>query len=277
MGERLRVGAVQLHSPLSPAECAVQCGEWIAAARKAALDLLVLPESASSRTDDPAETPVAEPLDGPFVQSLIAALDGSGLTVIAGITESAGDRPFNTVVVVDATGIRAVYRKLHLYDAAGMRESDAIRPGEHAPPVIDVGGFGVGVMTCYDIRFPETARALALQGADVLAVPTSWVRGPLKEAHWSTFCAARALESTCFVIGAGQTGGTRIGCSMIVAPDGTTMASAGVEQTLLVTEFDRARVDAARTAFPLLAQRRFELDLVPRPPELVTGVRRHDG
>lgn len=265
MSSSLLIGAAQLHSAHESSECAQQCLAVVAEAKAAGVDVLVLPESASSRTDAPDATPQAQPIDGPFVSSIIQALHGSTMTVIAGITEQTADRPFNTVVALDASGVRGVYRKLHLYDAAGIRESDTVRPGSEAPPVFIVNGFGIGIMTCYDIRFPETSRVLALRGADIIAVPTSWVRGPLKESHWLTFTSARALESTSYIVGAGQTGGSRIGRSVIVSPDGVAVAAAGAESTLLLARAYRDRITNARTVFPLLEQRRFDVVQSPLP------------
>lgn len=264
MRESLNIGVAQLHSAFDGFVCAEQCVAFIAEAIAAGVDLLVLPESASSRTDDPGQSPLAESLDGHFVTRLVAALQGSALTVVAGMTESSADLPYNTVVVIDAGGVRERYRKLHLYDAAGSKESETVRAGDVAPPIFEVMGFRVGLMTCYDIRFPETARVLAYQGADILAVPTSWVSGPLKELHWTTFCTARALESTSYVAASGQTGGTRIGRSTIIDPNGVAVAAAGSEPILLTATLTRACIDAARARFPLLDQRRFEIDPMPR-------------
>lgn len=272
MPSSLLIGAAQLHSPYEPAECAAQCIAIIAEAEAEGVDLLILPESASSRTDAPGTAPQAQQLDGPFVRALLHALQDSTMTVIAGMTEESEARPFNTVVALDSSGVRSIYRKLHLYDAAGMRESDTVRPGDKAPPVIDVKGFGVGIMTCYDIRFPEISRVLALRGADIIAVPTSWVHGPLKESHWLTFTAARALESTSYVVGAAQTGGSRIGRTVIVSPDGVAIAAAGSESTLLLGRVYRDRITSARTAFPLLEQRRFEVSQDPLPAPTGIGV-----
>ncbi len=108
------------------------------------------------------------------------------------------------LVALRAGHIVARYAKLHLYDAFSMQESQSIDAGTVIAPVLDVEGVKVGLMTCYDLRFPDMALALALQGADVLALPTGWVRGPLKEQQWSTLLAARALDTTSYMIAAGS-------------------------------------------------------------------------
>ncbi|MEK8171118.1 nitrilase-related carbon-nitrogen hydrolase [Streptomyces sp. M19] len=116
------------------------------------------------------------------------------------------------------------YRKIHLYDAFGDRESANVRPADEPPVVIEVAGTRVGLMTCYDVRFPELARLLVDAGAEVLALPAAWVRGPAKERHWELMVAARALENTCWVAASGECGPRNIGNSMVVDPLGTVVA-----------------------------------------------------
>ena len=106
------------------------------------------------------------------------------------------DRPYNTLVVVDRDGLRASYRKIHLYDSFGYKESDRLLAGPVEPVLVDVGGFRVGLMTCYDLRFPELARELVSRGAELLVVPSAWVAGPAKVDHWRTLATARAIENT---------------------------------------------------------------------------------
>ncbi|WIB36991.1 nitrilase-related carbon-nitrogen hydrolase [Curtobacterium sp. MCJR17_043] len=100
------------------------------------------------------------------------------------------------------------YRKVHLYDAFGSRESDRIEAGDPAQlPVVEVDGVRVGLETCYDLRFPEVTRRLAATdtgAADVVVLPAEWVRGPGKEHHWRTLLTARAVENTVWVLGVGQ-------------------------------------------------------------------------
>ena len=90
-----------------------------------------------------------------------------------------------------------------------MRESDNVTAGRRPTRLFDVNGFTVGLMTCYDVRFPEMARLLAVRGADVLVLPAAWVKGPLKEHHWRTLVTARALENTVYVVASGECGPTQ--------------------------------------------------------------------
>lgn len=262
----LIVGCAQMASVLDPMQNLERCVSVAQEASRRGVQLLIFPESASSRSDDPHVPPLGEPLDGGFVADLASAVSDLAMTVIVGVTESgSADLPHNTLVALRGGRIISVYRKMHLYDAAGLRESDAISSGDGPVVTFEVDGFRVGMMTCYDIRFPEIARLLASDGADVLAVPTSWVRGPMKELHWTTFCQARAIENTVYVAGAAQTGGMRIGRSMIVAPDGIAEASAGTDTGLVVSRISRDRLHRVREAFPVLRQRRFSIVGTPHP------------
>ncbi len=167
-------------------------------------DLVVFPEAFARDFGEAGSdvSPYAEPVDGPFATEVGRVAADRGATVVAGMFETSADpeRPFNTLVVRGAA--EASYRKIHLYDSFGYRESDRLTAGPTEPVVVDVGGFAVGLMTCYDLRFPELARALVDRGAEVLVVPAAWVAGPRKVDHWRTLVRARAVENTVFVVAA---------------------------------------------------------------------------
>jgi predicted amidohydrolase len=225
--------------------------------------VVVLPEYSSSFSDPlgPELLAAGEPLDGPFVQGLGAIARELDVFVIAGMVESVADdrRVANTLVAVDPSGgLVAHYRKLHLYDAFGQTESDWIAAGEiGAPETFAVGDLVVGLQTCYDLRFPEVTRWLVDAGADVVAAPAEWVRGPLKEAHWRTLVTARALENTIYLVAADQTPPIGVGNSMVVDPMGVEIATLGEAEDVAVAWLSRERIDAARAKNPALALRRF--------------------
>jgi predicted amidohydrolase len=133
------------------------------------------------------------------------------------------------------------------------------------PPLVDVRGFAVGLMTCYDVRFPELARLLATAGAEVLVLPAAWVRGPLKEHHWRTLVTARALDNTVYVVASGECGPRNVGQSLVVDPLGVPVAQAGEEPTMITALVTRERLTAARDQLPVLQNRRFTVDATPRP------------
>lgn len=201
-----------------------------------------------------------------FVQRLSFIAAGHGIAVVAGGYEPNGDAsPFNTVVVVDAKGaIVTTYRKIHLYDAYKFKESERITAGPADQRVtFELGGLTFGVMTCYDIRFPELARDLALEGADVLLIGAAWYKGEHKVEHWRTLLKARAVENTVWVAAAGTAGERTVGYSAILDPLGQAAEYLEDEPEGLVTgEVSRQRVDEVREFLPVLANRRIG---VPAP------------
>lgn len=205
----------------------------------------------------------AEPLDGPFTTALRELAVATGTAVVAGMIErlDGRDRVSNTLVAVAADGATlGIYRKLHLYDAFGHRESDQFEPGPHAPPLtFDLGGLRVGAMTCYDLRFPEMARTLVDAGAQAIVVPAAWMAGPAKETHWETLLRARAIENTSYVLGAGQTGARCSAQSMIVDPMGVVVAGAGESPGVAAADLTLERLEAVRAKLPSLAHRRFRV------------------
>lgn len=242
-----------------------QCLSLIDRAIAGGAELLILPESiiAADMNDPGITVRTAQPLDGPFVNGLVKALAGTNLSLICCIATPAQPvLTHNCQIVINATGVVACYRKLHLYDAFNMKESRDYVPGTELPPIVQIGDVRVGLMTCYDVRFPEVARSLVVRGADVLSVPAAWVRGPGKEWHWEVMVTARALENTCYVAAVGECGPRNIGCSMLVDPMGVAVVRAGSEPDLLFANVDNERIRATRAVLPVLANRRF------RDPEL---------
>lgn len=233
----------------------------LAAGRGASL--VVFPEYSSFFEPElgSASIAAAESLDGEFVTGIGAIARELGIHLVAGVLET-GDarRVRNTVVAVSPAGERiAEYRKLHLYDAFGQRESDRVLAGEiEAPRLFEWDGFTVGLQTCYDIRFPEVTRRLVDAGADLVLVPAEWVRGPLKEHHWRTLVTARAIENTIYVAAADHAPPVGAGNSMIVDPMGVELVTIGEEAGVVaVAEVSPARIASVRERNPALAVRRF--------------------
>jgi deaminated glutathione amidase len=250
----LRVALVQQAADLDPAVNRGRLAELV----PEDTELVVLPE-AYARDFGEAGSDVsafAEPVDGPFATEVARVADARGTTVVAGMFEPGKDpdRPFNTLVVRGAT--EAAYRKIHLYDSFGYRESDRLTAGDVEPLVVEIGGFAVGLMTCYDLRFPELARALVDRGAEVLVVPAAWVAGPRKVEHWRTLVRARAIENTVFVAAVGQPGPRYSGHSLVVDPLGDVVAEGGEGPEVLAATLHRDVLAEARRTNPSLANRR---------------------
>ncbi|WP_033287909.1 carbon-nitrogen hydrolase family protein [Amycolatopsis jejuensis] len=250
-----------------PANLAV-ITELAATAAGRGAQVLVLPEYAmfTVPTMDHRFADSAEDLDGPFVTTLRELAKEHELAVVAGMSEAlpGTGRISNTLVAIGPDGtIAARYRKIHLYDAFGFRESDVVQPGEITPPETFVAdGLVFGLQTCYDLRFPETTRRLADAGADVVLLPAEWVPGPLKEYHWSTLVKARAIENTLYVAAADQAAPTGSGASLVVDPMGVVVASLGEQTGVAVAEVNAERIAEVRAKNPALALRRFTV--VPR-------------
>jgi predicted amidohydrolase len=255
-------------------------------AREAAAgaDLVVLPEYVGYRGADVGFRASARSIPGPTTDPFAAVAREHGCWVLAGShAEASGDpdRPYNTAVLIDPRGvIAATYRKLHLFDVAvddgpADRESARVSAGDRAV-VVDVDGVGLGLSICYDLRFPELYRALALAGAEVLAVPAVFTERTGRD-HWEVLLRARAIENGAWVVAAGGCGRGGAGAipawghSMIVDPWGRVVAEAGMEEAIVRADLNTAAAAAARRQIPALANRR--LDALPpsRAVDVIAG------
>jgi len=250
----MQVTLVQEASTLDPAENRGRLAELTPEGS----DLVVFPEAFARDFGEPGSdlSDAAEPLDGPFATAVGTVANQRSTTILAGMFERGEDptRPVNTLVLRGAA--HSDYRKIHLYDSFGYRESDRVTAGPLTPVTADVAGMRVGLMTCYDLRFPELARALVADGAQVLVVPAAWVAGPRKVDHWTTLARARAIENTAYVVAVGQPGPRYTGHSIVVDPLGEVLAEAGDKPETLTVSLDPEVVDAARRTNPSLANRR---------------------
>lgn len=227
--------------------------------------LIVFPEYASffEPVLGPTWLAAAQPLDGTFVTALADLAADLGVYLVAGMVETTSDsaRFSNTLIAVGPDKqLVATYRKLHLYDAFGERESDWVLAGPiEAPQTFQVGDLRVGMQTCYDIRFPEVTRRLVDAGADLVIVPAEWVRGPLKEHHWRTLLTARALENTVYVAAADHAPPVGVGNSMVLDPMGVELVTIGETTDVAVAWLSAERLRAVRALNPALHVRRFRV------------------
>ena len=261
----MRVALCQL--PISP-DPAVNLGrvrEALTDAGRRGADLAVFPEATQARFGTDLRA-IAEPLDGAFGSGLAGAARDTGVALVAGVFEPAPDgRVYNTAVAYDGAGtLVAAYRKIHLFDSLGEHESAMVAPGSQ-PVVTDLAGLRVGVMTCYDIRFPELGRALAARGAELIVVPAAWAAGLFKEEHWVTLVRARAIENTVWVAAACQVpdpsapptrAPTGVGRSLLVDPMGAVRADLGPFAGVTVADLDTTLIKQVRTILPSLEHRR---------------------
>lgn len=260
---RIAIAVAQFYPSLDPKFNLESLRELSITAVARGARLIVFPEYSSYFAPELGQDFVdaAQPLDGEFVAGVRALAIELKIWIVAGLVERIDEpnRFSNTLVAISPSGdIVATYRKLHLYDAFGEKESRWVRPGDIEPPqIFDVEGFRVGLQTCYDLRFPEVTRRLVDAGATLVLVPSEWVRGPLKEAHWRTLITARALENTIYVAAADQTPPIGVGNSMIVDPMGVEIATLGEVRDVAVATISIDRIASVRTLNPALALRRF--------------------
>lgn len=252
----MRVTVAQLPSLADKAEILGRISDVVETTET---DLVVFPEGVMHDFRPRVDlTAVAESLDGPFVARLQEVATRCGRAIVAGVWEAAGEqRVHNTVVIIDRRGtLIGAYRKIHLFDSFGFSESGRVVPGRIDPCVIDLEGVRLGIMTCYDLRFPELARALSAQGSQAFIVPAGWVAGEHKVDHWRTLLRARAIENTVFVAAAGLSEPWYTGHSTVIDPMGLVVAELDVEPGLATAEISPERVIEVRAMLPSISHRR---------------------
>ena len=204
---------------------------------------------------------VAESVDGNFILKLCSAARSYNIEVVGTIYEkskaSSDKRVYDTAVLINSKGnIISRYRKVHLYDALGFKESLKLMAGNsiELPSVTSAGT--IGLMICYDIRFPEISRILAVQGAEILVAPSAWVQGVMKEEHWVTLLKARSIENGLYMVAPDQVGHIFSGRSMVIDPFGSVILDMGNREGMEVVDIDISRVRSIRKSLPLLKNRR---------------------
>ena len=264
----MRVAAVQLNSNASTAENTAVADRLVRAAAADGASLILLPEKWTAMGSDDELRAAAEPIDGRTVVWAQALARELSVDLIAGsfVERLPGQEKLcNTSVHVDPGGeVKAVYRKIHMFDVEvdgrSYRESDLEQAGEEIVLSETAQGMEVGMSVCYDLRFPELYRILAVRGARTLVVPAAFTLATTRD-HWEILLRARAVENQAFVIAANQIGehpgGNRSGGrSMIVDPWGVVLAQATDSPCHIVADLDLERQREIRGSLPSLANRR---------------------
>ena len=264
-----RAAAIQLNSTDDAERNRATAERLVREAAVRGAKLVVLPEKWNRLCEPDRMAAGAEPLDGPSTAWAGDLARKLAIDLVAGsIVEDAGDARHNTSVHVDPAGdVRAVYRKLHLFDVevAGnvYRESEHETPGDEVVVSELADGARLGMSVCYDLRFPELYRAHGARGARVLSVPSAFTLATTRD-HWEVLLRARAVENQAFIVAANQVGEhppglSSGGRSMIVDPWGVVLAQAPDDETLIVADLDYARQDEVRRRLPALEHRRSDL------------------
>jgi predicted amidohydrolase len=277
----VRAAVVQLNSTEDKERNLSAADSLARAAASDGAELVVLPEKFNVLGTADHLRAGAEPLDGPTLRWASGLASELGIWLVAGsIVErvEGGEKLRNTCALVDPGGsIAAVYRKIHMFDVdvggTSYRESDSESPGDEIV-LADAGELPLGLAICYDLRFPELFRILAVRGALAFALPAAFTLFTGKD-HWEVLLRARAIENQAFVIAAGQVGThppghQSFGRSMIVDPWGIPLAIAPDSECYVSADLDFAAVERVRERLPSLANRR---PSAYRWPEMIEALR----
>ena len=261
-----KIAIVQLKASTNKETNLKKILEFIKKAAKQKAKLVAFPEfmmfyTTSSQT--PAKlASLAETIQGKFVASIANAANENSIEVVGTFYEKSKkkNRVYDTSFLIDKTGkIISTYRKIHLYDALGFRESDKLQAGSKIikPSKSSIGK--LGMLICYDLRFPEMSRILASAGSEILVAPSAWVKGKNKEEHWITINKTRALENGCYVIAPDQVGNIYCGRSIVVDPFGKVLLDMKKRQGIGFVDISLDKVKETRRILPLLKNRRTDI------------------
>jgi predicted amidohydrolase len=277
MPDRIRIACVQLTASADKAANLERAERLVARAASLGADVIALPEKWNGVGNAEQLHALAEPLEGgESVAALSRWAQTHGVSIVGGSISERRDgheKLSNTSIVVAPDGsVSALYRKIHLFDVevGGLvyRESEAEEPGDE-PVVTQIEDWPVGLTVCYDIRFPELYRVLALEGAELVTVPANFTERTGRD-HWEVLLRARAIENQRYVAAPAQFGepmpGRRsFGRSLVADPWGTVLAQAPDEECVIVAELDRGRVRDGRARLPSLANRQPDAYRWPTP------------
>ncbi|MDE2579876.1 MAG: hypothetical protein KGL46_13820 [Hyphomicrobiales bacterium] len=253
----MRVAAAQISSGPDVGENLASALAAVERAAAAGAQLVALPEAAMFWFGGPL-APIAEPLDGPYASALRAAARRLGVVIVAGMFEPAADGRVHNTLLATGPGVETFYRKIHLYDAFGARESDTVAPGDQYVH-FNFDGVRIGLATCFDLRFARQFSALAHAGAQLIVAPASWGEGPGKTQQWDLVTRARAADSQCWLLACGQAwrqpqapAPLGVGRSRIVDPLGEVRAQLSTAPDVLVYDVDLEMIADVRARLPLL-------------------------
>jgi predicted amidohydrolase len=253
----LRVAAAQISAGPSPDANLAAAVDAVRRAADGGAELVALPEATLACFGTDLRS-VAEPLDGPFASGLRKVAADLGVVVVAGLFEPVADGRVHNTLLVTGPGVEASYRKIHLYDAFGSRESDTVAPGNELVSFA-FRGVTIGLATCYDLRFADQFTALGRLGAELIVVPASWGAGPGKEEQWDLLTRARAADAQSWLLACDQayvppvgTDPLGIGRSSLTTPLGQTHTRLSALPDILHGAVDTELVTTTRTKVPIL-------------------------
>ena len=205
---------------------------------------------------------LAETINGNFVNTIANAAQKNSIHVVGTFYEKSTkkNRVYDTSFIINKSGkVVSTYRKIHLYDALGFSESKKMIAGSKIvkPQRTSVGK--IGMLICYDLRFPEMSRSLAASGSEILVAPSAWVKGTMKEEHWIVINKARAIENGCYIIAPDHVGNIYCGRSLVIDPFGKMLLDMKKRQGIGFVNISLDAVKKTRRSLPLLKNRRIDI------------------
>jgi predicted amidohydrolase len=262
----MKIAVVQFKASIKKEENLKKIIQYISKASKNNSSLVAFPEFMMFYTNSKqtakqlAEN--SETINGNFVKSIALSAKENKIQVVGSFYEKSNkkDRVYDTSFIIDQNGkLISSYRKIHLYDALGFRESDKMKSGSKISKPVKTSIGKLGMMICYDLRFPEMSRTLAIAGSEVLVIPSAWVKGKSKEEHWITINKTRAIENGCYVIAPDHVGNIYCGRSLVVDPYGKILLDMKKRQGIGYANIDLKKIKETRKVLPLLKNRRTDV------------------
>lgn len=269
MKKKFRAAIVQMKSSEDKEHNLAYSVKLINEAAKRKARLICFPEfqMAYSPSEQKSESlyKIGETITGNFVSTLSNSAKQNKINVIATMyeiinTKEKNQKVFDTGIIINELGkVQSIYRKIHLYDALGFKESKKLLAGSiiAKPSKTSIGN--LGLLICYDMRFPEISRILTVNGANILVSPSAWVAGFMKKVHWEIMVRARAIENGVYVLAPNQVGNIYCGHSMAIDPFGATIVDMKNRQGIEFIEIDSAKIVTTRRTLPLLTNRRTDV------------------
>jgi predicted amidohydrolase len=267
--KKFKAAIVQMKSSVDKELNLVHSLKLINEAAKKKARLICFPEfqMAYSPPEQKSESlhKIAEKISGNFVSTLSNSAKQNRINIVATLYEiinpnDKNHKVFDTGVIINELGkLQSIYRKVHLYDALGFKESKKLLAGSiiEKPSKTSVGK--LGLLICYDMRFPEISRILTVNGADILVSPSAWVAGFMKREHWEIMVRARAIENGVYVLAPNQVGNIYCGHSMAIDPFGSTIVDMENREGIEFIDIDSSKIDTTRRTLPLLMNRRTDV------------------
>ncbi|HKQ21778.1 MAG TPA: carbon-nitrogen hydrolase family protein [Nitrososphaeraceae archaeon] len=269
MKKKFKAAIVQMKSSVDKELNLVHSVKLINEAAKKKARLICFPEfqMAYSPPEQKSESlhKIAEKITGNFVSTLSNSAKQNRINIVATLyeiinTNDKNHKVFDTGVIINELGkLQSIYRKVHLYDALGFKESKKLLAGSiiEKPSKTSVGK--LGLLICYDMRFPEISRILTVNGANILVSPSAWVAGFMKREHWEIMVRARAIENGVYVLAPNQVGNIYCGHSMAIDPFGSTIVDMENREGIEFIDIDSSKIDTTRRTLPLLMNRRTDV------------------